>query len=194
MNVWIRERSAGASDSPARSMSAGLHRARGRDDWLSDLGGNEADRVRVIVGRDGKTRFKDVDPEHFELAGQLELLRRVHGEPGRLLAIPERRVKDCQLFGCHGCLLHATTWPGVLLTVNVVLNRSQSYKYYDYISYHYAVDLSELRVFLTVATERSFSRAAAKLHRTQPAVGQAVKRLEEELGERLFDRSSKGGN
>ena len=53
--------------------------------------------------------------------------------------------------------------------------------------------LSELRVFLTVATERSFSRAAAKLHRTQPAVSQAVKRLEEELGERLFDRSSKGG-
>ena len=55
------------------------------------------------------------------------------------------------------------------------------------------MDLSELKVFLTVATERSFSRAAAKLHRTQPAVSQAVKRLEDELGERLFDRSSKGG-
>jgi DNA-binding transcriptional LysR family regulator len=55
------------------------------------------------------------------------------------------------------------------------------------------VDFSELQVFLTVATERSFSRAAARLHRTQPAVSQAVKRLEDELGERLFDRSSKGG-
>ena len=55
------------------------------------------------------------------------------------------------------------------------------------------MDLSELQVFLTVATERSFSRAAATLHRTQPAVSQAVKRLEDELGERLFDRSSKGG-
>lgn len=55
------------------------------------------------------------------------------------------------------------------------------------------MDLAELQVFLTVATERSFSRAAATLHRTQPAVSQAVKRLEEELGERLFDRSSKGG-
>jgi DNA-binding transcriptional LysR family regulator len=56
------------------------------------------------------------------------------------------------------------------------------------------VDLAELRVFLTVATERSFSRAAAKLHRTQPAISQAIRRLEEELGERLFDRSSKDGS
>jgi DNA-binding transcriptional LysR family regulator len=55
------------------------------------------------------------------------------------------------------------------------------------------VDLSELHVFLTVASERSFSRAAAKLHRTQPAVSQAIRRLEDELGERLFDRSSKQG-
>mgnify|MGYP002827073447 CR=1 FL=1 len=55
------------------------------------------------------------------------------------------------------------------------------------------MDFAELQVFLTVATERSFSRAAAKLHRTQPAVSQAVKRLEEDLAERLFDRSSKGG-
>jgi DNA-binding transcriptional LysR family regulator len=55
------------------------------------------------------------------------------------------------------------------------------------------MDLAELQVFLTVASERSFSRAAAKLHRTQPAVSQAVRRLEDELGERLFDRSSKQG-
>ena len=55
------------------------------------------------------------------------------------------------------------------------------------------MDLAELRVFLTVASERSFSRAAAKLHRTQPAVSQAIRRLEEEVGERLFDRSSKDG-
>ena len=55
------------------------------------------------------------------------------------------------------------------------------------------MELSELRVFLKVATERSFSRAAMKLHRTQPAVSQAVRRLEGELGEPLFDRSSKDG-
>jgi DNA-binding transcriptional LysR family regulator len=53
------------------------------------------------------------------------------------------------------------------------------------------VELSELRVFLKVATERSFSRAAMKLHRTQPAVSLAVRRLEESVGERLFDRATK---
>jgi len=55
------------------------------------------------------------------------------------------------------------------------------------------MNLSELQVFLTVANERSFSRAAVKLHKTQPAISQAVRRLEDSLNERLFDRSSKGG-
>jgi DNA-binding transcriptional LysR family regulator len=55
------------------------------------------------------------------------------------------------------------------------------------------MDLASLRIFLAVAEERSFSRAAAKVHRTQPAVSQAVKRLEDDLGEQLFDRSSKNG-
>lgn len=53
------------------------------------------------------------------------------------------------------------------------------------------MELTELRVFLQVATERSFSRAAMKLHRTQPAVSQSVRRLEESVGERLFDRATK---
>ena len=55
------------------------------------------------------------------------------------------------------------------------------------------MELNELRVLQVVAAERSFSRAATRLHRTQPAVSQAIRRLEDELGERLFDRSSKGG-
>ena len=55
------------------------------------------------------------------------------------------------------------------------------------------MDLGALKIFLAVAHERSFSRAAAKVHRTQPAVSQAVRRLELELGEQLFDRSSKTG-
>jgi DNA-binding transcriptional LysR family regulator len=53
--------------------------------------------------------------------------------------------------------------------------------------------LADLQAFLTVAAERSFSSAAKKLHRTQPAVSQAVRRLEDELGERLFDRSTRDG-
>jgi len=45
---------------------------------------------------------------------------------------------------------------------------------------------------MTVANERSFSRAAEKLARTQPAVSLALQRLESELGEKLLDRSAKG--
>ena len=51
----------------------------------------------------------------------------------------------------------------------------------------------DLRVFVTVASERSFSRAARKLRRTQPAVSQAIRRLEDAAGERLIDRSSRDG-
>ena len=53
------------------------------------------------------------------------------------------------------------------------------------------MELGELRVFLAVAAERSFSRAAMKLHRTQPAVSQSIRRIEDALGERLFDRATK---
>jgi len=53
------------------------------------------------------------------------------------------------------------------------------------------VQLQDLRAFVTVAEERSFSAAARKLHRTQPAISQAVRRIEEELEDRLFDRSSR---
>ncbi len=56
------------------------------------------------------------------------------------------------------------------------------------------MDLSQLEIFLSIAEEKSFSRAAEKMLRTQPAISIAIKRLEEELGESLFDRSSKNGS
>ncbi len=55
------------------------------------------------------------------------------------------------------------------------------------------MDINQLEVLIAVAREQSFSRAADALHRTQPAVSQAIRRLEDELGEQLFDRSSKDG-
>lgn len=53
------------------------------------------------------------------------------------------------------------------------------------------MELYPLKVFYTVATEKSFSRAGEKLLRTQPAVSLAVQRLEAELGEKLLDRSGR---
>jgi DNA-binding transcriptional LysR family regulator len=55
------------------------------------------------------------------------------------------------------------------------------------------MDLFQLETFLAVAQSGSFSGAAKVVHRTQPAVSQVVRKLEEELGEPLFDRSSRDG-
>lgn len=56
------------------------------------------------------------------------------------------------------------------------------------------MDLSQLETFLAVAEEKSFSRAALRLHRTQPAVSQVIRKLEESLGEILFDRAARDGS
>ncbi|MGH9862963.1 MAG: LysR family transcriptional regulator [Candidatus Acidiferrales bacterium] len=53
------------------------------------------------------------------------------------------------------------------------------------------MELRDLEVLRAVAQEKSFSRAAKRLFRTQPAISLGVRRLEDELGETLFDRSSK---
>ncbi|MGH9498178.1 MAG: LysR family transcriptional regulator [Terriglobales bacterium] len=55
------------------------------------------------------------------------------------------------------------------------------------------MDLSQLEVFLTVVREGRFSRAAEKLYRTQSAVSQTIHKLEADVGEPLFDRSSRDG-
>jgi len=52
------------------------------------------------------------------------------------------------------------------------------------------VDLAALHVFQTVANEQSFSRAAEKLYRTQPAVSISVRKLEDWVGQPLFVRGS----
>lgn len=57
-----------------------------------------------------------------------------------------------------------------------------------------SVELSHLETFLAVAEERSFSRAAERLHRTQPAVSQVIRKIEVETGEALFDRAARDGS
>ena len=55
------------------------------------------------------------------------------------------------------------------------------------------MDFSELEVFVCLAQELNFSRAAERLRRSQPTVSQTLKRLEEELGEPLFERGMRNG-
>lgn len=55
------------------------------------------------------------------------------------------------------------------------------------------MDLSQLETFLAVVEEKGFSRAAQRLHRTQPAISHTIRKLEEEIGESLFERASRDG-
>jgi len=53
------------------------------------------------------------------------------------------------------------------------------------------ISVEQLTAFRAVAEEESFTKAAEKIFRTQPAISQAIRSLEEELGERLFTREGR---
>lgn len=54
------------------------------------------------------------------------------------------------------------------------------------------MELYHLRTFVTVAEEQHLTRAAERLHTSQPAISAHIKALEEELGLSLFDRTPRG--
>lgn len=53
------------------------------------------------------------------------------------------------------------------------------------------ISARDLRAFMALATERNFTRAAAACHLSQPAFSALVRQLEESLGVRLFERSTR---
>ena len=53
------------------------------------------------------------------------------------------------------------------------------------------IDLELLRTFIAVVDNGSITRASKQIHRTQSAISMQIKRLEEQLGQILFDRSGR---
>jgi DNA-binding transcriptional LysR family regulator len=62
---------------------------------------------------------------------------------------------------------------------------------YDRCMLSNGLDLDQLRAFVTVADLRSFRQAAVELHLSPPALSRRIERLEERVGARLLDRTSR---
>jgi DNA-binding transcriptional LysR family regulator len=68
---------------------------------------------------------------------------------------------------------------------------SRTNSYNDYVEMLINVQIRHIRSFIAVAQEKSFAAAATRLHVSQPALSQTIIQLEENIGLRLFNRTTR---
>ena len=173
---------------------------------VADFAGHCADSFQISGRCDGKSRFDHVDAQLFELARQAKLFLPVHREAGRLLAVAQRGVEDVDRVHLRSCTRQSVERGATKCVQFIILACRISFAYTGLRSsrpktgpggtgatgrrHGGYVDLAALQVFQTVAREQSYSRAAEKLYRTQPAISIAMRKLEDWVGQPLFVRGT----
>jgi DNA-binding transcriptional LysR family regulator len=172
---------------------------------IADFAGDGADSLQIPGRCDGKSRFDDVDAELFELASQAKLFIPVHRKAGGLLAVAQRCVEDVDRVHLRSYTRQSVDRGAGERVQFIIVACRISFAYtglsssrpktgrgdLSYGRRHGGyVDLAALQVFQTVAREQSYSRAAEKLYRTQPAISIAMRKLEDWVGQPLFVRGT----
>ena len=181
-----REAAAGSSASIAASTSSLRARARAAIGTVRTSCAT-AHRFQVAARGNREARFDHVHAQRRQLPRHADLLRGIHGKARRLLAVAQGGVEDAYYVHRGPPLISNASGHAIVKFIFILHLIILPYTAFRGLN----VDLGELHVFLTVANEGSFSRAAERLYRTQPAVSLAIRKLEDSLGQPLFVRGSR---
>ena len=156
---------------------------------MFDLASHRLGRFQVAGRGDGEACLHHVNAKLLDLPSQPEFFVPVHRKAGRLFAVPQSGIEN--LYRVHVDSFTRKVSARCSHRVKfIIIEYGISISYIVIVVRSHFLDLASLQVFQTVVRERSFSRAAEKLFRTQPAVSISIRKLEDWVGQPLFVRGS----